>query len=105
MRGYSTTKVRAAKTDAKGSRRRGARPRWYRVRVETEGGAYLGSLRIDSAGLRQVVDDERTYLPLWNAAREGSPAVEEFLALHKAAIRSVVVVSDDHRAGREAQEA
>lgn len=84
-------------------RRPAGRPGWYRVRIETEGGTYVGSLRLDEAGLRPVVDDERAYLPLWNASREGSPEVEEFLALHKAAIRSVVVVGEDRAAsGAEA---
>jgi len=42
------------------------------------------------------VDDERTYLGLWNAQQEGTPGVEEFLALHKGSICSVIVVGEDH---------
>jgi hypothetical protein len=75
--------------------RRSDKPRWYRVRVDSESGVYLGSLCLDAGGLRSVIDDERAYLPLWNAVHEGSAAPANFLALHKAGIRSVLVVGED----------
>lgn len=101
MHGHSMS----TRTTGKASDHRlGKRPRWCRVRVETEGGTYVGSLRMDSAGLRQLVDDDRAYLPLWNALRDGSPAAEEFLALHKAAIRSVLILGHDPAAGRLGKE-
>jgi hypothetical protein len=81
-------------------RKRRARQRWFRVRVEAEGGAYVGSLLLDSLGLREHLDGERAYLGLWNAVREGSSVVEDFIALHKSVIRSVVLVEDEKRARR-----
>ena len=81
------------------------RPRWCRVRVETDAGAYLASLELGALGLRELVDGERTYLGLWNAEREGSPGVEEFLALHKGTICSIVVVGDESQAPPQLQEA
>jgi len=93
------------KTDAAGGRSRRRRPRWCRVRVETDAGAYLASLELGALGLRELVDGERTYLGLWNAQREGSPGVEEFLALHKGTICSVVVVGDESQAPPQLQEA
>jgi len=75
----------------------GGRRRWFRVKVVTEDGTYTGSLRLEKgrSALRELVDDDRVYLSLWAVRREGSPQVEEFIALHKTAIRYVVVVGDD----------
>lgn len=81
------------------------RSRWCRVRVETDAGAYVGSLELGAAGLRELVDGERAYLGLWNAELEGSPGVLDFLALHKGAICSVVVVGEGRQAPPQAQEA
>jgi hypothetical protein len=78
------------------SGRRG-RKRWFRVRVETEEGAYVGRLRLEGARgtLRQTIDDDRAYLGVWNATEEGSGFREEFMAIHKGAIRSVVLLGED----------
>lgn len=88
--------------DGPGTARR-SRRRWFRVRVATEDGSYLGSLRLEPgrSALRELIDDERTYLSLWNACREDSDGVEEFLAIHKVAIRYVVVVGEEPRSPRE----
>ena len=75
------------------------------MRVETDAGSYLGSLELRGIGLREHVDDERTYLGLWNAEQEGAPGVEEFLALHKGTICSVVVESEERQAPPQLQEA
>jgi hypothetical protein len=68
------------------------RSRFVRVRVETEDGCYLGRVRIESASaaLRDVVDDERAYLGLWDTVHTPSGRVDEFVAIHKASIRYVV---------------
>jgi len=92
-------------TDRLGGRLRRTRQRWCRVRVETDAGAYVASLELGAVGLRERVDDERTYLGLWNAEREGSHGVEEFLALHKGTICSVVVVGEERQAPPQPQEA
>ena len=73
--------------------RRGRRP-WFRVRVEMEDGAYVGSLRLDGprGTLRELVDDDRAYLSLWDATQEATGSRDEFVALHKGAIRFVVLL-------------
>lgn len=105
MQRRSTAARTHLKTDRPGGRSRRTRPRWCRVRVETDAGAYFASLELGAVGLRELVDDERTYLGLWNAEREGSPGVEEFLALHKGTICSVVVVGEERQAPPQLQEA
>lgn len=76
--------------------RRG-RKRWFRVRVETDEGAYVGRLRLEGrwGTLRDTVDDGRAYLGVWNATEEGSGSREDFVAIHKGVIRSVVLLGED----------
>jgi hypothetical protein len=73
-----------------GARRR----RWVRVKVDTDEGTYVGSVRLDgpAGGLRELVEADRSYLALWSATHESSSAVEEFVAIHKSAIRLVVLL-------------
>ena len=81
----------------RGSARPAAR-RLVRVRVTTDDGVWLGRLRLDAgrSALHELVGDDRAYLSLWDACREDlSGGAEEFLAVHKAAIRCVVVIGDD----------
>lgn len=72
-------------------RRRGRRQRLW-VRVETDVESYVGCLLVARCrgGLDGVLNDDRAYLALWNATLAGSASTEEFVALHKGAIRSVV---------------
>lgn len=80
---------------AKNRGRSGARRyRWVRVRVDTDGGTYVGTVRLDgpAGGLRELVEADRSYLALWSAIHESSGAVEEFVAIHKSAIRVVVLL-------------
>ena len=105
MQGRSAARRTRTKAEAADGRSRRTRRRWCRVRVETDTGAYLGSLELGGVGLRELVDDERTYLGLWNAEQEGAPGVEEFLALHKGTICSIVVVGDESQAPPQLQEA
>ena len=76
--------------------------RWVRVQVSTDDGVYLGSLHLDPSrgGLQGLIDDGRAYLPLWHAQRDGSPVSEEFLAIHKVAVRQVIVIGTDQHRGR-----
>jgi hypothetical protein len=82
-------------------RLRARRRRWVRVRVDTDEGAYVGSLRLDgpTGGLHELVEDDRSYLALWSATHESSGAVEEFVAIHKSAIRLVVLIGASGRRG------
>jgi hypothetical protein len=78
------------------SGRTSPRRRWFRVKVQTDEAAYLGSLRLGSArtALHDLLADERAYLALWDATEEGSPAAREYVAIHKGAIRAVVLLGD-----------
>jgi hypothetical protein len=95
MNGQPLVKSTEQAPGARVERRRRAKLRWFRVRIETDGGAYTASLRLGAAGLRRLLDDERTYLALWNVVADGSARVEEFVALHKGTIVSVVVVGEE----------
>ena len=76
--------------------RRSTRPRWLRVRVETDNGAFVGSIRLagPAATLRGLIDDERRYLALWDVIEERSGAREDHLAIHKVAIRYVLLLGN-----------
>jgi hypothetical protein len=45
--------------------------------------------------LSEAIDDDRTYLGIWSASEEGSVPSEEFVAIHKGVIRSVVLLGED----------
>jgi hypothetical protein len=75
------------------------------VRIETDTCAYIASLELGGIGLRELLDGERAYLGLWNAVQEGAQGVEEFLALHKGAICSVVIVGEEPQAPPQLREA
>jgi len=90
-----------AETKQSSTRRR--RRRWFRVRVETEEGAYTGRLRFDGprGTLRETIDEDRAYLALWDATEEATGSRDEYVAIHKGAIRCVVLLGeDDARAER-----
>ena len=76
--------------DRSGARRR----RWVRVKVDTDEGTYVGSVHLDgpAVGLRELVEGDRSYLALWSATHESSGVVEEFVAIHKSAIRLVLLL-------------
>ncbi len=54
----------------------------------------MGTVRLDgpAGGLRELVEGDRSYLALWSATHESSGATEEFVAIHKSAIRLVVLL-------------
>ncbi len=70
--------------------------RWARVRVLTDESAYVGRLRLESTrtALHDLLADARTYLALWDAAPEGSAQRREFVAIHKSAIRTVILLEE-----------
>ncbi len=72
------------------------RRRWFRVRVLTDGRTYLGRLRLERArsALHDLIADGRAYLALWDVTEEGLPGAQEFVAIHKSAIRAVVLLGD-----------
>ncbi len=99
--GADTTDARRA---SQGGETGSSRRRWFTVRIATEDGSYLGLLRLDQgrSALRELIDDDRTYLSLWDARREGTGDVAEFVAIHKATIHYVVVVGEGPRGPRKA---
>lgn len=88
--GRSADALPATVPGRSGARRR----RWVRVKVDTDEGTYVGSVRLDgpAGGLRELVEGDRSYLALWSATHESSGAVEDFVAIHKSAIRLVMLV-------------
>jgi hypothetical protein len=89
--------MRWSETDAGRPGRPRARKRWFRVRVQTEDAAYVGRLRLEGpqGTLRELIDDDRAYLALWNATEEGTGSQDEYVAILKGAIRSVVLLGAD----------
>jgi hypothetical protein len=45
-----------------------------------------------AAGLRELVEADRSYLALWRATHESSGTVQEFMAIHTSATRLVVLL-------------
>jgi hypothetical protein len=70
--------------------------RQVQVRVHTDDDLYVGSLRLADgrSALTDLVGDDRVYLTLWEAIRDGVPISEGFVSIHKAAIRCVVVTGE-----------
>lgn len=82
---------------------RAGRPLWVRVRVETDEGAYMGRVRLDGSRgtIRELIDDERAYLAVWDATEEPAGTRDDFVAIHKGAIRYVVVLGRNAEPGAQ----
>ncbi len=81
---------------------RGSRPRWVRVRVQTDEGPLIGSIRVEGRwSLYDLLEDGRSYLSLWGTTTPHSQERQEFLALHKSVIRSVTLEVPADRAGSD----
>lgn len=87
---------------------RGGRSRWHRVKVETDEGTYIGSLRLNELRptLHHLLEDGRAYLGLWDARHEPSGVCQEFVVLHKSTIRQVATLgrSEPPPSAREPEE-
>ena len=81
------------------------RRRWVRVKFDTDEGTHVGSVRLDgpAGSLLALVEADRRYLALWSATHESSGAVEEFVAIHKSAIRVVVQLGASRPRGTGAE--
>jgi hypothetical protein len=86
---------RAESVPKRSGAKAGGRRRWVNVRVLTDDGSYLGRLRLEGArtALHDLIADERAYLALWDARREGETRAE-FVAIHKGVIRAVVLLGE-----------
>jgi hypothetical protein len=84
---------------------RGARRRWVRARIETDEETYEARLRVEHSqrGLGELLDDGRAYLGLWDAVPNGTLIPQDFLAIHKGAIRSVTLLRGEPGPDRESR--
>ncbi len=82
-----------------------SRAHWVRVRVLTDEGTLVGSIRLAEAqSLYEALNDRRVYLTLFRARNVESQECEGFVAIHKGAIRSVALEIDGHRGRLGAEE-
>jgi len=73
-----------------------ARARWATVRIETEGTVYVGRIFVPETKKRlsDVISDERMFLSLSQVTINDSAAVESFVALNKAHVKTIRVLSE-----------
>lgn len=71
--------------------------RWATVRVETDGAVYVGRLYIPETKKRlsDVLCDDRPFLNMTDVTINDLEAVEPFVALNKAFVKSVRVLQED----------
>lgn len=91
--------------DTGGGRGRGGRG-WVRARVETDEGTYEARLRVECSqlGLGELLDDGRAYLGLWDAVPHGAAISEDFLAIHKGAVRCVTLLEGEGRSAGQRED-
>jgi hypothetical protein len=72
------------------------RSRWATVRVETDGGAYVGRLYVADARSRvsDVLADDRRFLSLTEVKLDDGNQVEAFMAVNKSFIRALRVLDE-----------
>ena len=72
------------------------RSRSVRVRVETDGGVYVGLICVPKSRLRvsNVLADERQFLSLTDVLVNGGGAPEAFMAINKSFIRALRVLDE-----------
>ena len=102
MQRFGSARPRRRQRKDRGRSARLSRTCWIRARVETDQETYEASLRADASrqGLDEILGDGRAYLGLFDAVAGSTNHSEDFLALHKGAIRSVTVLENGHdRAG------
>lgn len=74
-----------------------AKARWATVRVETDSCVYVGRLFVPETKKRlsDVLCDDRPFLNMTEVTINGSDSIEAFVALNKAFVKTVRVVSED----------
>jgi hypothetical protein len=79
------------------------RSRWATIRVETDGGVYVGRICVPDARLRvsDVLADDRQFLSLTDVRVNGGEQAEAFMAVNKKFIRTLRVL--DEGTGGEAR--
>jgi hypothetical protein len=73
------------------------RARWATVRVETEGGSYVGKLYVPDSKRRlsDVLCDDRPFLSMTEVTINDCGEIEPFVALNKSFVRSVRILHED----------
>jgi hypothetical protein len=73
-----------------------ARARWATVRVETDGGTYVGRMYVPDATSRvsDVLADDRQFLSLTDVRVDEGPQVEAFMAVNKSFIRTLRILDE-----------
>ncbi len=73
-----------------------ASARWATIKVETDGGMYVGRMCVPEAGQRvsDVLGDDRQFLSLTEVRVNGSDQVEAFMAVNKSFIRTLRVLDE-----------
>lgn len=72
------------------------RTRRCTVRIEAEGGVYVGKIYIPDTKRRvsDVLGDERSFLNLTDVSVDGSEILEEFVAINKNCIRTLRILDE-----------
>jgi len=72
------------------------RARWATIRVETDGGVYVGRMCVPHAHLRvsDVLADDRQFLSLTDVRVNESDQAEAFMAVNKSFIRTLRILDE-----------
>ena len=83
--------------------RHNGRRHWVRARVETDAETYEARLCVERSqgALGELLDDGRAYLALWDAVPNGALAPQDFVAIHKGAVRCVTLLEAEPDADQE----
>ena len=89
-------KALAPRAQARTRRPAVASPTWPVVRIETEGGNYVGQLFVPETKTRltDVLSDSRPFVHLVNVTVNGNGEPEPFIAINKRFIRTVRIVDE-----------
>jgi len=82
----------------------GMRARWATVRVETDGGIYVGRLYVPDTKKRvsDVLADDRQFLSLTEVSVNDQEQIESFVAVNKQFVRTLRIIDEgtqDERRG------
>jgi hypothetical protein len=82
-----------------------SRARWAKVRIETADAVYVGLMYVPETKKRlsDVLCDDRPFIALTEVTREGTEAHEPFVAINKAFVRTVRVLSDSEAGPKPAR--
>lgn len=72
------------------------RARWATVRVETEGGTYVGRMYVPETKKRvsDVLSDDRQFISLTEVSVNDSSHTESFMAINKLYIRTIRILHE-----------